>query len=65
MKKYLHLWHDKHETAENGGFFIYSLAFVKKTVYNAPDFAGGRGISPINPTRPRFLNRYMTTANFV
>ena len=34
----------------HGRFF---LAFLKKTLYNVPDFAGGRGINPINPTRPR------------
>ena len=34
------------------------LDFLTKATYNQSDFAGGRKIIPINPTRPRYFNNY-------
>jgi len=39
---------------KKGVFLLKILDFLKKYLYNTLDFAGGRKVNPINPTRPRY-----------
>ena len=47
-----------------GFILLKKLAFCQNRVYNTPDFAGGRRINPINPTRPRCFYKALAMANF-